>query len=52
MENELKRDIIDGKIIDWTKLSEKELLAMKAQYEKKERELLAKIDKELSNDKI
>ena len=50
MDEELKRDIIDGKIIDWSKLSKKELEDMKAKFEKKEKDLLEKIDKELTND--
>ena len=50
MEEELKRDIIDGKIIDWSKLSKKELSDMKEKFEKKEKDLLEKIDKELTND--
>ena len=50
MEKELKRDIVDGKIIDWSKLSKEELISMKTEFEKKEKELLKKIDKELTAD--
>lgn len=46
--NELKRDIIDGKIIDWSKLSKDELIALKEQFKKKEEGLLKKINEELS----
>ena len=50
MEKELKRDIVDGKIIDWSKLSQEELTAMKKELEKKEEKLLNKINKELNDD--
>ena len=50
MENELKRDIVDGKIIDWSKLSKEELISMKKELEKKEKNLINKIDKELNDD--
>lgn len=50
MEDELKKDIIDGKIIDWSKLSPEELMKMKAEYQKKEKDLLKKIDNELKKD--
>lgn len=48
--NELKKDIVDGKIIDWSKLSKEELLALKEQFKNKEKEILRKIDEELSAD--
>ena len=41
---------IDGKIIDWSKLSQEELLAMKAKFKEREQELLKKINKELDGD--
>ena len=50
MSEELKKDIIDGKIIDWNNLSDEELKKMKKQYEQKEKEILAKINKELEDD--
>lgn len=50
MDEELKKDIIDGKIIDWSKLSQEELLAMKAKFKEREQELLKKINKELDSD--
>lgn len=51
MSDELKRDVIDGKIIDWSKLSQKKLLEMKNTYQQKEKELLEKINARLSEDK-
>ena len=47
MREELKRDIIDGRIIDWNKLSIDELKKMKKEYEEKEKMLLKKIDEQL-----
>ena len=47
MSEELKRDIIDGRIIDWNKLSIDELKKMKKEYEEKEKMLLKKIDEQL-----
>ena len=44
MREELKRDIIDGKIIDWSKLSVEELKKMKKEYKEKEEKLLKKIN--------
>ena len=44
MREELKRDIIDGKIIDWRKLSVEELKKMKKEYKEKEEKLLKKIN--------
>ena len=43
----LKKDIIDGRIIDWSKLSTEELKRMKKAYEERENEIRMKIDKEL-----
>ena len=42
-----KKDIIDGRIIDWSKLSTEELKRMKKAYEERENEIRMKIDKEL-----
>ncbi len=50
MEKEFSRDIVDGRIIDWSKLSEKELKSMQAEFRKREKDLLKKIDDELSLD--
>ena len=47
MERNLKKDIIDGRIIDWSKLSTEELKRMKKAYEERENEIRMKIDKEL-----
>ena len=47
MESDLKKDIIDGRIIDWSKLSTEELKRMKKAYEERENEIRMKIDKEL-----
>ena len=47
MESDLKKDIIDGRIIDWSKLSTEELKRMKKAYEERENEIRKKIDKEL-----
>jgi hypothetical protein len=47
MESDLKKDIIDGRIIDWSKLSTEELKRMKKAYEERENEIRTKIDKEL-----
>ena len=47
MESDLKKDIIDGRIIDWIKLSTEELKRMKKAYEERENEIRMKIDKEL-----
>ena len=45
MESDLKKDIIDGRIIDWSKLSTEELKRMKKAYE--ERERIAKFNKSM-----
>ena len=47
MESDLKKDIIDGRIIYWSKLSTEELKRMKKAYEERENEIRMKIDKEL-----
>ena len=47
MESDLKKDIIDGRIIDWSKLSTEELKRMKKAYEERENVIRMKIDKEL-----
>lgn len=47
MESDLKKDIIDGRIIDWSKLSTEELKRMKKAYEERKNEIRMKIDKEL-----
>ena len=47
MESDLEKDIIDGRIIDWSKLSTEELKRMKKAYEERENEIRMKIDKEL-----
>ena len=47
MESDLKKDIIDGRIIDWSKLSTEELKRMKKAYEERENAIRMNIDKEL-----
>ncbi len=47
MSEELKKDIVDGKIIDWSKLSVKELQEMKSKFKEKEKNLLNQINKKL-----
>ena len=47
MESDLKKDIIDGRIIDGSKLSAEELKRMKKAYEERENKIRMKIDKEL-----
>ena len=47
MESDLKKDIIYGRIIDWSKLRAEELKRMKKAYEERENEIRMKIDKEL-----
>ena len=37
MESDLKKDIIDGRIIDWSKLSTEELKRMKKAYEESQK---------------
>ena len=50
MSDELKKDIVDGRIINWENLSLNQLKDMKEEYKKKEKEILAKIDKELKKE--
>lgn len=47
MSDGLGKDIIDGRIIDWSKLTTEDLEKMKKVYEGKENEILKKIDQEL-----
>lgn len=47
MSEELRKDIVDGKIVDWQKLEVSELEKMKEKLQAKEKEILAKIDEEL-----
>ena len=47
MSDGLGKDIIDGRIIDWSKLTTEDLEKMKEVYEEKENEILKKIDQEL-----
>lgn len=48
MENDLGKDIVDGKIIDWGKLSIEELTKMKKAYEEKESRIMNIINNELN----
>lgn len=50
MNDELKRDIIDGKIIDWRNLSLEELKKMKQECKQKEKDILDKINKTLERE--
>ena len=50
MEEEFGKDIIDGKIVDLSKLTTKELLEMRDKLKKREEEILKEIDKELEKD--
>lgn len=50
MNEELGTDIVDGKIIDWSKLSIEELETMKKKLEKKEKQILDKINSELEKE--
>ena len=52
MESDLKKDIIDGRIIDWSKLSTEEIKRMKKAYEERENKIRMKIDKELDLEEI
>ncbi len=49
-DNKLGSDIIDGKIINWDDLTQEQLKELKLKYEKKQKEILAKIEKELKLD--
>ncbi len=48
MSDDLGRDIVDGSIINWSKLSKEELENIIDVYKQKEKETLEKVDKELS----
>ncbi len=50
MEEEFGKDIIDGKIVDLSKLTTNELLEMRDKLKKREEEILKEIDKELEKD--
>jgi hypothetical protein len=50
MGDELKKDIIDGKMIDWSILSVDELKKMRAEAKAEEQEYLSKINKLLEQD--
>lgn len=45
MSDGLGKDIIDGRIIDWSKLTTEDLEKMKKVYEEKENEILKKLIK-------
>lgn len=49
MKEELGTDIIDGKIINWDKMSEKELKEMKKKLKAQEKEIINKINMELES---
>ena len=48
MDNDQKKDIIDGKIVNWDNLSLKELEEIREKVNKNIHELLKQIDKEVS----
>lgn len=48
-ESELGKDIVDGRIIDWSKLSTEELKRMKQAYEEREKKIRDEISKELES---
>lgn len=50
MSDELGRDIIEGRIIDWSKMSTEELKKMRESVKEKEKAILNKINKELEQD--
>ena len=50
MDDELKTDIIDGELIDWSKLSSEELVNLKNKLQKKEQAIVAQIDNLLETD--
>ncbi len=50
MEEELGKDIVDGKIVDFSKMSIEELREMKEKLKKQEKAILDKINKELEQD--
>lgn len=43
MEETLNTDIIDGKMINWEKLSNEEIKELKSQAESKEKEIIQKL---------
>ena len=47
MEDKLGSDMIDGKFVDWDNMTQEELKKMKLEYEKKQKEILRKINEEL-----
>lgn len=47
MEDKLGIDMIDGKFVDWDNMTQEELKEMKLKYEKKQKEILRKINEEL-----
>lgn len=50
MSEELGRDIVEGKIIDWSKMSIEEIKEMISRMKRKEEDILDKINKELEKD--
>lgn len=50
MEDKLGSDMIDGKFVDWDNMTQEELKKMKLEYEKKQKEILRKINEELKLD--
>lgn len=50
MEDKLGIDMIDGKFVDWDNMTQEELKEMKLKYEKKQKEILRKINEELKLD--
>ena len=46
----LGKDIVDGRIINWDKMSVEDLEKMKQLYEEKEKEIRKKINEELERD--
>lgn len=49
MENNQKKMIIEGKIVEFDKTPIEELKKIKEQLEKREQEIIAQIEKELEN---
>ena len=47
MDDELGRDIVDGRIVDWSKMSVEELNKLRIKIKEKEIEIRNKINKEL-----
>ena len=50
MEDKLGSDMIDGEFIDWDNMTQEELKKLKLKYQKKEEEILRKINEELKLD--